>query len=443
MLILSPFEPIYQDVYERLLAAMPKGDFLLRTPITLPLRESGVHTFQVKTDLGAEVTMEVNGAVITTFIATSVLTSIDLTFTRPGRNFVRARTRSESAPLAVAAVRYGVFLQGWASDWFFNIEAQLAEQRNQLNSKFGLRAIENQLTFQSLLPGTRMLRTLAGKLAVKSVLNEGGSTEGVNTFAAAVSGTNPVVIQQVAAPVLEPSVFPLVNNAQDWGGFEMHLWVTNLCAAAYSTYIHLMDHLPTRIANLEEVTDDRVQVLRNGITRNVHRFDFDEEGCSLLDILTGLLDCLSGIKVWMRMNWHSRFFFPGYTYALDEVVDLPIACRPFDSVRLGPDGLPRPPTLPFLLDSTPDPRTAITDPHTDVPRLDSCEDSDPLDASDAWFGLPLTDRLDGGRTLDTIHSGVYPTCEDTPVTFDRAQASGAISALVDAFIPYPSSPLGF
>jgi len=426
MLTIHPFEPIYQSVYEELLAAMPKGDFLLKTPVTVPYTQGGEHPFQVRADLGSELVVELNGLPLRKFIVTSPLTAVTIPLGL-GRNYVRVRTRTETAAILVTTTQYAVFLDGWAREWFFFVASRLEEQKDQLNSKFGLRAIENQLTFQNLLPGTRMLRTLSGKLAVKSVLNEGGSTSAVNTLAAAVSGSNPVVVEQVAAPLLEPVVFPLVTRAQNFGGFEMHLWTANLCAAAYTTYLQLMDHLPTRIANLEEVTDDRVQILRNNVTRDVLRFDFDQEGCSFTDILTGLLDCFSGIKVWWRFNFQTRFFLAGYTYALDEVVDAPLACRPFDL------GIP--------LDSTPDPRPTPPEPHTDVDRLDSCEESDPFDASDAWFGLPMTDRLDGGRTFDTMSGHVEPDCF-TP-TFDRPQASSAVSRVLDITIPLATQPVGF
>lgn len=408
MLTFHPFEYPYQEAYERVLNAIPPGNFLQRAPFILPYREGLPTDFLITTDVGNVVQVRQGDSIIREFVAVTQTTVVQIVLAQ-GRNTLSARTSIESAPIIVAAVHYATYLAGWAEQWYFNIEAKLEEHRLQLTSRFGLRAIENQLTFQDLLPATRVMRILAGKLAVKSMLSLGGSTQGVDELVSAVTGTSPVVVPTLMSLTrFEPAVYPIHLRAHDFSGFEFHLWLLNLCSTEWATFVHLCNNLPDDIARLITVTDRQVVVERNAANgpgtgvREVHSFDSDSAGCSVVDILTRFFDCFARIRMYVRMQMLANYAFCAYSYPFDLVVTRPLGVRLFDT------------NVPF--DSgTP---------------LDSAEESDPYATARGWMGLPLIRRFDGGHPLDS-GSGRTAFPEDLVCSFDRPEAVVAGSGRLD------------
>lgn len=416
MLTISPFEPVYQEVYQRVLDNIPAGNFILRAPVIVPLREGRPSEFTVETDVGTRVMVYHDNTLVHEFVAVTTVTTVPI-FLQQGRNTVSARSQFESSAVLLAAVNYATYLSGWAEQWYFNVESRVEDHRAQIMSPFGLRTIENQLTFHDLLPATRVMRTLAGKLAVKSLLNLGGSTEGVTDLVTAVSGTTPVVVPTLMdSQIFEPAMRPVLLRAHDMAGFEFHLWLLNLCATEWNTFVQLCNNLPDRLARLISVTDRRVVVERNAVggpgtgTLEAHAFDFDGAGCSIVDVLTRFFDCFSRIRVFVRTNLLSRFAFCGYVYPHDTVVSVPIGVRLFDT------GIPFDSEL----------------------LLDSAEESDPYAAARGWLGLPLIHRLDHSHPFDSM-SGFTAFPEDLDCAFDRPGAVGAVSSRVDTELSIPLS----
>jgi len=471
---LTPATSAFEDLYKSILNSIPKGQQWHRGSVVLPLTAVKTPFTLVGTE-GDLVELSRNGTIVDRVVLTGVSTQVGI-FLEEGKNFLVARTNGEQWLTLVVAANYATILRGFSQEFFFNIEVDFRDAQNQLNSDLSLRHTEHQIDFQELLPPTRALRALAGKLAVRSLINETGSTSGVDDIVTAASNTTPIVRDTtVNRDLFEPSVYTVYSQAHDFGGHEFHIWLPNLCVGTWAAFVKLMDNLDPSIAELTSVTDDKVSLNFLGRPES-HIFDFEAGSCSLLSLITQ--DCIP-ITVSAQLTIETALAFCMWRYPFDVVVELALGRFRLDS---------RSPYSEVILDSAilvdttgsetgtvgyayaelsryPDrvvSATAISpigsallaaftipgtsrvvfpagNPGRDVNvryeaalsfdsgvPLDSCEESDPL--CDGWYGTPLVNRFDGGSCLDTM----IPTTslfDDLECCFTRPQASLLVSSL--------------
>lgn len=494
VLRLSPVTSSFDALYTSILNSIPAGNQWHIGPVVLPLSADRT-PFILEGTEGDTVEITRNGTLLTRVVLDRTSVQIDLLL-EPGKNFLVARTGGEQWLLLVVAANYATVLRGFAQEYFFNVDVDFQDAQNQLNSDLSLRHTEHQIDFQELLPPTRALRALAGKLAVRSLINETGSTRGVDDIVAAASNTTPVVRDtSVHRSLYEPSVYTVYSNAHDFGGHEFHIWVPNLCVGTWAAFVKLMDNLDPSIAELTSVTDEKVSLNFMGRPES-HLFDFGANACSMVDLITQ--DCLP-ITVSVRLSVETELAFCAWVYPFDVVVELSLgrsrldSALPFSETVLtgsfiddllgdvtGRPGssyfeLSRPPTgivsvtavdplADALLHADPDPtrrafflpgtrilvlplgnpgRDVVVRYETSVPfdlgvSLDSCEDSDPL--CDGWYGTPLVDRFDGGSCLDTTIP-MTTLFADLDCCFTRPQATLLGSSLASIDLSNPITAL--
>jgi len=479
---ISHVSAVYESLYTDLLDSIPAGNQWAKGPVTLPLTPDKKTPFIIEGDVGDHVDVFLNNTLISTVILTSPRQEFSLQLVA-GKNFVSVRTTSESYLVLVVAVRYAVPLRGYAEDLFFSSWVKFQDAYRQLNSDLSLRAVEHQIEFQRFLPPTRASRLLAGKMAVRSLINEGGTTRGVDDIVTAASNTTPVVVPtELDLGTFEPAVRLLYGTAQDEGGFAFHIWVPSLCLGTWAAFVKLMDNLDPSIAELSSVSDEKVSLSFLG-RQESHLFDEERSGCSITSLLT--LDCLP-ITVSVDMTVYATDAFCAWTYPFDvetelalgrtrldslsgirfsysvgsfsvdttgsetgvvgaSYIDLPVSRLVFASVSdlasgssilssvppgssrvVLPGGLPAAPVLItggeslLLLDSG--------------DTLDSCEDADPL--CDGWFGLPIEGRFDAGACLDSM-SAETSLFEDLSCCFGRPRSTLAVASLLDISLSSP------
>lgn len=482
---ITPNTQPYEALYQELIASIPEGIQWHTGPVVLPLPFSSDTPFLLEGDVGDVVQVFLNDKLLRTVVLSSPSVQIFIRLL-PGKNFIQVRSTSESFLLLVVATNYATLIRGYSEDYFYSIDINFQDARNQLNSDLSLRATEHQIGFQSLLPPTRAMRVLAGKLAVRSLINESPSTRGVDDIVTAASNTTPVVRPTtVDLEFFEPSVRDLFSTAHDEGGFAFHVWTPNLCVGSWAAFIKLMDNLDPSIAELTSVSDELVRLNFLGRPES-HLFDFDGGSCSIIDLLTQ--DCFP-IVVSVALTIESEIAFCAWRYPFDVVSELALGRLRLDSSSLFSEVLS---PASFLIDITgaetgivgaayaelsnpPERIVSVTviDPlggallsATFVPgtqrlvipsgnpgrsvsvryegsipfdsglSLDSREDSDPL--GDGWYGLPLVDRFDGGSCLDSTIPEVS-LFEDLDCCFSRPQATLAVSSLLGVSVPISTS----
>lgn len=464
----------YEDLYQELLDSIPAGTQWHKGPVILPLSSVDTTPFLIEGDAGDVVEILINNALIKTITLTQPSTQVDLTLIA-GKNFIQVRTSGETFLLLVVATNYATLIRGYSEEYFFNVDVKFQDSKNQLTSDLSLRATEHQIDFQEMLPPTRAMRVLAGKLAVRSLINETGSTRGVDDIATAASNTTPVVKPtSVDLEFFEPDSRTLYSTAHDEGGFAFHVWIPNICVGSWAAFIKLMDNLGPDIAQLTSVSDEVVDLNFLGRPES-HTFDFETGACSIVSLITQ--DCLP-IVVSVHLTVESEVAFCAWRYPFDEVVELALGRARLDS--LTPLSIVIPPGF-LLIDTTGSETGIVGSAYFDLPGsperivsattinpsgssligairipgtrrvvfpagnpgfpiglryegsipfdseipLDSSEEADPL--TDGWYGLPLVDRFDGGHCLDST----IPTVtlfEDLDCCFVRPASTLAVAS---------------
>jgi len=370
-LTIRPATVPYESVYENLIANITPGSQFLKAPIVLPYTENLTTSFIVEGNVGDTIEIYINNRLQTRRTVDLAQSEFGLQLV-PGRNFIQVKTRYEDYLLLVAATNYATFLRVWAQQFYYYAQVKVDDAQRQLNSRFSLRAVEHQLIFQDLLPPTRVLRTLAGKMAVRSLINETGSTRGVNDIATAISNTTPVVVPtQISLEKFEPAVYTLYDRAHDFGGHEFHLWIPNIGAASWAAFIKLANNLDDSIIKLTSVSDTKVSFDYLG-QPETHIFDFEDAGNDIVGIITRILDCFFSVSVSVEQTCYTDIAFCGWNYSGDLVVDQPLGIHALD--------------VGGTLDSG--------------DFLDSTDEADPL--TDGWLGADFSLPLDSGFPLDIV-----------------------------------------
>lgn len=483
---LTPVASSFEDLYESVLASIPAGAQWHRGPVVLPLTANRT-PFTLEGTEGDVVEITRNGTFIDRVVLTGNSQQINI-FLLEGKNFLVVRTNGEQWLLLVVAANYATVLRGFSQEYFFNVDVDFQDTLNQLNSDLSLRHVEHQIDFQELLPPTRALRALAGKLAVRSLINETGSTRGVDDIVTAASNTTPIVRETVVnRDLFEPSVYTVFSRAHDLGGHEFHIWVPNICVGTWAAFVKLMDNLDPAIAELTSVTDEKVSLNFLGRPES-HLFEFETDACSMIALITQ--DCLP-IVVSIQLTVETEIAFCAWVYPFDVVVELALgrfrldSSLPFSEVFLAASilidatgsetgvigaafvDLSRPParivsvtvitpigpalvpafalpgTRRLVLPSGSPGRDITVRYETSIPfdlgiSLDSCEEADPL--CDGWYGTPLVGRLDGDACLDTMVPEAT-LFADLECCFTRPQATllGASLATIDLSNPVTAS----
>jgi hypothetical protein len=372
-LTIRPATVPYESVYQNLIANITPGSQFLKAPIVLPYTENLTTSFIIEGNVGDVVEIFINNRLQTRRTLTLAQAEFNLQLVT-GRNFIQVKTRYEDYLLLVAATNYATFLRVWAQQFYYYAQVKVDDAQRQLNSRFSLRAVEHQLIFQDLLPPTRVLRTLAGKMAVRSLINETGSTRGVNDIATAISNTTPVVVPtQISLEKFEPAVYTLYDRSHDFGGHEFHLWIPNIAAATWSAFIKLANNLDDDIIKLTSVSDTKVSFDYFG-QPETHIFDFEDVGNDIVGIITRILDCFFSISVSIEQTCLADLAFCAWTRFGVLVVDVPLGIHSLD--------------VGGTLDAG--------------NLLDSTDEADPL--TDGWLGTDFSLPLDSGFPLDTIPS---------------------------------------
>ena len=379
-MLISPFEPVYQEVYQRMLDAIKKSTFLVRAPIILPASEIG-NSF-VLSDLtpGIEVQIIIDGKEYTRLIPDNATKTITI-YLQPGkRHLVEARDDAGNRSLLlVACTYYATMLASLAQDWFENIRRDLEDHERQLTSRYSSRLLEHRLNFENLFPRTRAFRRQLVRMGVRSLVNEMTTERGVVDLTTAGTAQTPIVVP-VASPkdVFSPNIHRLYNDAADFGGYEFHIWLFNMCVASWAAFVRLANNLDDNIMEILEVKESKVVVKVGGTTTEQHVFDFTSAACGLEGILAEFLDCMASIRAFIRTTIVSDYAIEAYGYFLDTEVENVLGGRWLDSGSALDSGV----------------------------VLDTEDDIDPTAAGgDGWVGTGLSQRTDEAG-VDTVVQSV-------------------------------------
>lgn len=388
-LSIRPADDGYDYIYSYLLKNITPGTQFVRAHATVPFVEGTPTNFLIDGTPGDLIEIYLNEKLYTRTNLLFNQNEIGIQLLH-GRNFLRIKSNLEEFLFLVAATHYASWIRAYAKQYHTYVQARVDDTARQLNSRFSLRAVEHQIGFQELLPPTRVFRTLAGKMAVRSLINETGTTRGVNDIATAVCNSTPVVVPTVVHDeIYEPSVYTVYDKAHDMGGFEFNIWLPNIQAAIWPAFIQLVNNQNgANGIRLVSATDNRVVVDYNGVIEQ-HLFNLDDQNNDIINIITDLLDCYFNIILVVKEVFAERFAFCYWYYPSGTIVLNPLM----------PD------------------------------------DADPLsDDFDGWIHHPLSPHLDSGLPLDIgPNTSLYEDLE----SFFEPLAIPLLSGLADVQLNFP------
>lgn len=284
----------------------------------------------------------------------------------PGRNDITIRTRNSPTEVAYVVVYANEIVSLWESfarDFLTNVTRTIQNERDAIQSPFGIRLVEPYLAAQELLPDTQSLKVLTARMLVRGLLHSVGNQAGELDIMKALAVSTPALspMDKMTFEV-NPEIDPWVDAAAQFSGTEAHMWIPNFGIIAWKAFWRYLAANPSNY-NILEIDENVITFEHQGETRR-HTFDFDRFGTDFL-LSLAREDCFRSIFISISMESAVEFKFCAATYTFDLYLQNPIgnARASFDL------GIPFDQGLPF--------------------------DADPVDPfSDGWLGWSLSGRFE-------------------------------------------------
>ncbi len=340
---ITPEVPLYNDVYQRLLGALPNSSAYLRAPVTIPYSPNP-QAFTLTTTSYGPINgrvhrIFVNGVQQTGLIPDRATTRVLLTITpqltptapRPGAGGFAEIVVDDGVEwftLPLVTTNIATLLAGAAKELYLSARRTIDDNAAALASPFSSRLVEHLLAFQDLLPSNRAPRIQAVKMAIKQMVSGFGTERGVKDFVTALVYSTPHLKElRNSGTTFDPRVYPVYRRQHDWAGFEFHVWFPNLCTFTWLAFTQLADNV-RKPYQLKTVSENQVVLLYNGAEAR-HVFDSDAEAC--LDSLGQLLSCFDNIRSYIQTEILSDYGLCEAAYPFDVLVEEPLGIGLLDT----------------------------------------------------------------------------------------------------------------
>ncbi len=376
----SPADP----TFARVLAAIPQGDQWAHGTI-LPYTGDGLRgetqLLLEATPNGGLVEIYVNGRLITRVEPDTMTSIVNLALVR-GVNDILVKQGYDTFQTRIWAMNYAVFMEAFSDETYVSVESATDDNgievyEQHFRSFFSTRLTEHQVLFSDLLPSTIAYRTLLGKIAVRSLINESSSTRGVEDILTSAttkaSACRAKALLPASTNVEIPN--PVYTDARDFGGYTFHYWLPNTCAASWHGFVRLIDTMLDDVQLFPLSTSEAKVSIRHEGTEYDLYFNTESAECTNLDD-----ECAVDSHIWVRITSFLPIYICPWSHGFDVGVTRPLGRMRFDQ------------NIPWDLG---------------IP-LDSVEETAP---PDGWDGLVISE-FDEPRCLDsTVGGGVATSLE--------------------------------
>lgn len=303
-LTIEPQTSVWSDTCERLLDEIPESRFHLSRQYTVPYSYNTTPFALRAVTPGMPVDIQVIRKGLPgnsdetqqyTAIPTGEIAIVNLKLGR-GINTVTAGDQfGRIYTIIVAATSYASVMCAYAREIYNYSQVLIDEQETAVFSPISTRLAEPLLTFQDLLPDVRSQKTLATKLAIRSLVGSPGKESGVRDLLTALTLSTPVFVEQNPDPeFFEPSTRPLYNSQEAFGGVEAHVWPANQCVPQWLAFVRYINNLSA--FKVVSITENEVLFYDDTGQLKRHVFDFTEGDCTLENLALQSL-CFEDIAV--------------------------------------------------------------------------------------------------------------------------------------------------
>ena len=386
---LFPPDPFYKTSIDRMLATMPKGEFVLSCQYLIPYSPNSQPFVLEVTDT----TRTINISIMRRGFASEptryqfrLATPRDVVYMKlsKGENIIEANDGYERVQISVVTAHWATLVHGIAQEIYEYSGDSIQEQKNTMFSPSSTRLAEHLIDFYDILPNVQSIRNLSSKAAIRLFMNQSGTQLAVNDIIAACCGTTPIFRScRPENTMFEPAVYPLFNNAESFGGVDAHVWLANPCVAlwkAFSRYVNNMFKIVSLTESEIVFYDD------NGLLKR-YEFDSSASECSLSSYLARSTCVPNVVDAWFISNVLVAFCAAAYTHDLCFSTFYPLGM-----VRVYLDS-----GIPF---------------DSGVPFDEYYEDP----GDDGWIDFCILSHLDAGPVWDSMGSPPFDNGAEAEVT---------------------------
>lgn len=298
-----PQRLVFSNVCDDLIDRIPVTDFINRGPINVPYSFKPT-VFELRAAVpGIPITITVTRSGVqgdvdrqsrVTVVPEAEVHLVDLPLGE-GRNVITASDGDRYAIVYVVATHYATVECAYAREIFNFSVNSIDEQETAIFSTVSTRLAEPYIDFADELPDIRSLQVLAAKLAIRATVNEAKTQQGVRDFLAALTLSTPIFVPETNnIDFFEPNVYPLFNAPEDFGGVDAHVWMHNSCISQWLTFVRYVNNIEG--FRIIDATESEIIVEDNNGDISAHRFDFDDDECSLISQIENQT-CFDGITI--------------------------------------------------------------------------------------------------------------------------------------------------
>lgn len=410
---IKPLSSIEEEVYGRVIANIPPGDFYLRAQYVQPRRDGSNRVpFVITGYIGHNVEVYLNEAFIGQIgmTATQYLVSLDLQ-PPPDINYLRIidTVTQEQYGTSVVVANYASVHYGAALDYYRHVWLPLQNQRWSLTSEWSGRLVEFYFKYHQNFPDTNALRTLAVRLTSRATWNNLPTDLGVRNMVGSLCASEPVIVDLTnSRPSIDLALHPLLPISVDYGGSEFNVWIPDFPTSREVALLKLCRSNDALV--LKSFEEGHTFLTVNGEPIDLYK---DATQANLAHVLQriGTMDYM---RAWVGRDRDIDHYRRFWSSPMDNVVE--------------PPGL------------------GITRPFDDFSTFDSGSTLDSAEPfADLWNGLTVS-PLDSSPMDSVICPAVGPTQiqPDQPLAWEweytRISATAGISSTVPSNILYGGAP---
>ena len=187
-------------------------------------------------------------------------------------------------------------------------------------SPYATRLLDQVIFFYELLPDFQALKVLSTKLLVRSQIHFPAKSIGTDNLIQAFSLNTPVYETQKESSEYKIEESRIQRSIQNQAGQEAHVWFPNLAVTRWLAFTKMSSSFSNNFVFVD-VRDDLVEIVHKG-KNQLHRFDFDDSGSSLLKAL-GITNNFSNIDMFMHFQVRINMSICVWSNTFDKYVMAP------------------------------------------------------------------------------------------------------------------------
>jgi len=324
-----PWDSIFEDMQD----AIPAGQFYLQSAQMTPRTNLSTEFLLATDSLDATVDIYVNNKLVLRHRPRAQLDRVKIPLLHPPAiNFILVTNRIDPpVHLSIAATHIAKYMYVYAKSLYEMAGYQNEKFLNLIRSPWASFIAEYQMPWQRELPEVRSWRSMAVKFIANCLYNESGLQGGVTDLVTGFSQSTPVITAPVNPELWQPDLYQPQTSGHDDLGYDMHIWLPNLCLNHWLAFITIMNNvdfytirrMSEQVVTIQYTGEEKYEQHRFGSIDVIgNRTDNLGPGCDVLSLIE-FLGCMDRIDVAGTVSITNSFVLCAWASPFDEQVESP------------------------------------------------------------------------------------------------------------------------